>query len=409
MSLKLTAEEIKLRGSLLAKDKDLLKLHKELVFSGVISEEEFWEDRRGLLRAQETLLKQKKGLTSALVVDELKPASTTSGSDVKYVLTPTIIQTIFEQHPTLRKAFNDLVTTNKTLSERDFWVEYFKSKFFSNTSSVSNHLDPYFQSIKEDNENSTEDSIKISKSCDISRSEEDHVSDYIRYERESVANGSSWASLKQFNKHSLRILQSLKPQNDKDGHLDDGKNDVNPDYSDYYIEISDLKQSSEPTLAVLNIQENQLFSNIKEVSEANANISFKPLDLKNVLKSFDKKRNTSPEFCSSFQENKTFLTNLLEANNFVIDSQRNNNNPDSNVESISEETQQLIGSTIEILRHFWKIVSIPGKMTSEKSAKLTRLFSVLQKMEEKCEGHEGLGNLLETLALAKLTYSKLVN
>jgi transcription initiation factor TFIIH subunit 1 len=43
---KLSIEEIKLRSNLLAKNKELLRLHRELVFTGALTEDEFWESRQ---------------------------------------------------------------------------------------------------------------------------------------------------------------------------------------------------------------------------------------------------------------------------------------------------------------------------------------------------------------------------
>lgn len=42
----LDAEEIKLRGTLLRSNKELLQLHRTLVRGGLLSEEEFWETRQ---------------------------------------------------------------------------------------------------------------------------------------------------------------------------------------------------------------------------------------------------------------------------------------------------------------------------------------------------------------------------
>lgn len=43
---KLNADEIKLRGTILGNDKELLQLHKTLVRGGLVTEEEFWETRK---------------------------------------------------------------------------------------------------------------------------------------------------------------------------------------------------------------------------------------------------------------------------------------------------------------------------------------------------------------------------
>jgi transcription initiation factor TFIIH subunit 1 len=404
---KLTSEEIKLRGSLLAKNKDLLKLHKDLVFSNILTEEEFWEDRRGLLRAQEMILKQKKGITSSLVSDELKPVA--GNSDVKYVLTPAIIQTIFDQHPILKKAFNDLVQSeDKRLTEREFWLEYFKSKFFNEskvtttTASGSSHIDLYFQETSSAAASSEESNIKVSGQCDITRSEEDHVSDYLRYEREAAANGTAWNSLRQFNKHSLRVLQALKS---------DDNEIINSKPFDY-IEINDLQQVHAPAMATLNVQESQLFTNQTVVDSYSQVTKIEYSDLRTLLREYELNNFNSTSYQLNYVQSKSFISNLLSRNHFKED---NNNSSNSNSKSdysnisLSEDQTQIISSSIELLRHFWKTSLITTKMTPERSAKLTRIISVLERMEEKINNNEiGLNNLKDTILKAKLKYSELI-
>lgn len=398
---KLTPEEIKLRGSLLAKNKNLLKLHKDLVFSNILTEEEFWEDRRGLLRAQEMILKQKKGITSSLVSDELKPVA--SNSDVKYVLTPTIIQTIFDQHPILRKAFADLVQgESKSLTEREFWLEYFKSKFFNEVKSSqskgtgTSQLDSYYQETSSKASNSEETSVKVSNQCDINRSEEDHVSDYLRYEREAAANGSAWNSLRQFNKHSLRVLQSLKTEISNTSNSFD------------YVEISDLQQAQAPAMATLNIQESQLFANKSSIEIESQTREIKATELKKILKEYEKNNFDATEYRLNYSQSKSFISNLLTTNHFKKDSP-STTNESTNI-SLSDEQIQIISSSTELLRHFWK--SAAAKMTPERSAKLTRIISVLEKTEERiCSDNAdnfGMKNLKDSISKAKSKYIELI-
>ena len=54
--IKLGAEEIKLRGTLLSSNKELLQLHRTLVRGGLVSEEEFWETRQVRTRSPPSLM-----------------------------------------------------------------------------------------------------------------------------------------------------------------------------------------------------------------------------------------------------------------------------------------------------------------------------------------------------------------
>lgn len=405
MSSKITPEEIKLRGSLLAKNKDLLKLHKDLVFSNILSEEEFWEDRKGLLRIQEMILKQKKGASSALVSDDLKPSTTASStSDVKYILTPTIIQTIFEQHSILRKAFSDLVTTESEvkLTEREFWIEYFKSPFFtdSTASASTNLLDSYYkETISEsDGPQSLEESnVKVSGQCDMSRSEEDHVNDYLT-QNDSLShknsNSSSLNALRQFNKHSLRVLQA-QTSLDAPRQLS--------------IEISDLNVQPALEMALFNVQESQMFTQSASKTDVNKITERITEDeIKQIIKDQDSDNFDATKFQSSYVESKEMLSAILERNNFHQNNDQTRSSSSIFPSDLSDEQLQLLNSSIEILRHFWKTVTnaVTSKITSEKLAKLTRLISVLEKMESRI-GFKGKQNLVECIKRAKLKYNEL--
>ena len=432
MSVKLTSEEIKLRGSLLAKNKDLLKLHKDLVFSNVLSEEEFWEDRRGLLKAQEMVLKQKKGVTSALVSDDLKPvtssgsATTTTGSDVKYVLTPTIIQTIFQQHPILKRAFTELVKISgeedgkgKLLSEREFWIEYFKSKFFNESLNSqqkiggSIHLDPFYHEETAStcpNESSDKSIIPpFPGQLDISRSEDDHVSDYIQYEREASANGSAWNSLRQFNKHSLRVLESTRSS--ENHHQSSANNLYN------YIEIPDLQEFHPPLMAPLNIQESQLFSlTNSRVDNGTGGCEDLKENLKTSLDRFETEEFDPKQFQLNYPQHKNLFTNLHQRNNFIISSEADASSASSTLNLNDEEANNLLNSATEILRHFWKsALKMTGPVTSaspDQNAKLTRFISVLEEMETKILDTDVDGgifrNLKETIDRARTKYSEIM-
>jgi transcription initiation factor TFIIH subunit 1 len=113
----ITKEELKWRATLLAKNKDLLRLHKELVLPGHITEEEFWASRKHLLGAQHLQAKQKKGLPSSLLAD-IRPTTDISSSDIKYTLTPMIIHTIFLQYPQVHRIYKENVPDKVSLRER---------------------------------------------------------------------------------------------------------------------------------------------------------------------------------------------------------------------------------------------------------------------------------------------------
>lgn len=88
--------EMQTRRALLAQNRELSLLHTELVVGKHISENEFWETRKSLLRNKAAIDQQQKGQSSAWL--DLKP-QTGESNDVKYVMTPQVIHSVCQQYP----------------------------------------------------------------------------------------------------------------------------------------------------------------------------------------------------------------------------------------------------------------------------------------------------------------------
>lgn len=125
---------------------DLLKLHKELVGSKIITEEEFWEGRRvriisvflnqtklfiivflkHMLKTEQVKLEQSQGLSSSFL-DNISPTSQGDGKKI-YQITPEIIDYIFRTKPKVKKYYDEAVPTK--YSEQEFWKKYFETIHF---------------------------------------------------------------------------------------------------------------------------------------------------------------------------------------------------------------------------------------------------------------------------------------
>lgn len=123
----LTEEEMKLRISILESDPKLAALCHSLVFGGHLTMSEFWSQRQNLLRLHTKEKQQKVGLSSELI-HEVKPTSSV-GTDAKFTLTPTIIESIFLHHPRVKKLHEQYVATGK-MKEQEFWSKYLQSSYF---------------------------------------------------------------------------------------------------------------------------------------------------------------------------------------------------------------------------------------------------------------------------------------
>jgi transcription initiation factor TFIIH subunit 1 len=100
--------EMQTRRALLAQNRELSLLHTELVVGKHISENEFWETRKSLLRNKAAIDQQQKGQSSAWL--DLKP-QTGESNDVKYVMTPQVIHSVCQQYPSSK--FSDSTSASE--------------------------------------------------------------------------------------------------------------------------------------------------------------------------------------------------------------------------------------------------------------------------------------------------------
>ena len=119
-------EEAQRRRAELSVDKRLEALYRELVGGGVMDEATFWATR-GDDSSEEKKREQKKSLSNALLVDA---PSSRSSTKVTYSLNREKQDYVFTMYPAVKRAHEVLVVTTGKMSEAQFWVKYFQSKYF---------------------------------------------------------------------------------------------------------------------------------------------------------------------------------------------------------------------------------------------------------------------------------------
>ncbi|KAJ1345399.1 hypothetical protein BSLG_000912 [Batrachochytrium salamandrivorans] len=216
----LTVQDIQARQTLLSRNKDLAKIHKEIVMGGLISEQDFWSTRRQTIVNQEWQTFQKKGPSSGSLAD-IKPTVDGDGSDVKYTLTPDIIHSIFTEYPGVHKAFQDHVPDKMT--EKEFWGKYLASKYFHrNRITIAKETGDIFDDYMQEDANDlllTPMGIQFSarnQLIDLSTTAEDHIETGNRPDLTMRAGSvkTSLPLIRKFNRHSALILKSSINPND---------------------------------------------------------------------------------------------------------------------------------------------------------------------------------------------------
>ncbi|KAJ4307059.1 RNA polymerase II transcription factor B subunit 1 [Collariella sp. IMI 366227] len=121
--------DVELQQSLMKKDEDLAQIYtaalvlKPASISEATFNAQFWSNRVDLLRSHAIELNQKKGAYNVLSI--IKPR--TEDGQFKLSLSSEQISMILQQHPLVRRIYNDNVPK---LTESEFWSRFFLSKLF---------------------------------------------------------------------------------------------------------------------------------------------------------------------------------------------------------------------------------------------------------------------------------------
>jgi hypothetical protein len=355
MRRQLSAEEIKLRGTLLGSNKELLQLHRTLVRGGLLSEEEFWETRQNLLKNQETLLRQKKPMPSILGDDLCTSAE--YQSENKIILTPETIQAILVQNPAVQQAYHDNVP--KKMNERDFWTFYVKSRFFKRNSTAPreedhNPLNNYYEESASDNVEQTMAGTRLSRLVDITSTVEDRISDRTAEHLRSQQGEESLSLIRKFNNHSLRIVQT--------------------------------SSGSAPPLRIEDTLEYEDLTAEPEVKSQNLEISAGRVGFSATL---DKERPlVEPQFRESLCKIELDVLSFVKKSLCTFEQRRelfspyNAHLPEHDIPPSAEATPADIelfhNNSAEVLRHFW--VAHPAGRDVEKQTKLARMTTILEQL-----------------------------
>ncbi|CAM9482075.1 unnamed protein product, partial [Chrysoparadoxa australica] len=116
----------KIRAGLLASDSELRQQYAGIVGAGLLTEEEFWEGRQGMLEAEHARVgASKQGISNQLLADV---RGTVENNKQTFKLKAAQIHAIFVTYPAVLKAYQAKVPHE--LTEKEFWTKYFQSQYF---------------------------------------------------------------------------------------------------------------------------------------------------------------------------------------------------------------------------------------------------------------------------------------
>ncbi|KAJ8322704.1 hypothetical protein BDV3_006971 [Batrachochytrium dendrobatidis] len=380
----LTLQDLQARQALLSKNKDLAKLHKEIVIGGLISEQDFWNTRQQTLINQEWQAFQKKGISSGSLADT-KPTVDGDGNDLKYKLTPDIIHSIFIEYPAVHKAFQDHVPDKMT--EKEFWGKYLASKYFhrNRTTAIKETEDLFDKYMQEDANdlllNPTGVQFTIhNKLIDLTTTSEDHVETGNRPDSTMRAGfvQTSLPLIRKFNRHSTFILKSSINSKDAEKECTAAQSDLL--FQDGTV-LEDLEPIKASRLAPLNIQDPaSYFDSLTQESSlktGQTSVSDKQLHtFQSHMQSWSLKiSKLSYGTCQS----DTIFQAVSELNR-----KRRNDQLNQQVSRVKhfkhyQETKDIMVSVNELLRHYWSNLNLVKLGEASMKDKVFRIAAALKK------------------------------
>lgn len=316
-----------------------------------------------MLDEQDTLTKQKRAVPPTFGTD-FKPNTDAQG-DLRFIMTPALIQSIFAQNPQVRKAYQENVPDKAT--EKDFWTQYFKSRFFKDDLSstgiggkadgkAENILDRYYTPL-EAKSDAQQQPEAISRLVDISADDRFEYGVLGTPRVRSAKEEETLALMRRFNERSGQLVKNF----------DGAKESV-----EEHGEIGDLYQLGTPKALPLAIAPRD--SVVQRVLPETSKAASRPATLQ-VLREWKPSLDRIQHLHISFGQYSAFMP----AVHYAAD-----NSPAFDPENLTvvkhAELLTFHSNVCEILRLFW--ANFPHD-TQEKQAKVIRMVGLIGKLKAK--------------------------
>ncbi|KXS14362.1 hypothetical protein M427DRAFT_354061 [Gonapodya prolifera JEL478] len=208
------------RLQLLKENIALAKLHQDLVGTKQIQDDDFWEPRKALVRAQVLKMRQRTGRTSLMLTENFQTIDIPDGT-FSVALTPDQIDQIFRMEPRVLALYNDHVTTRQQIKASEFWYRYYlyceeiKNPSFTVPGSTSSAAalgkkDPMFQVLKKKEDKPFTSRFQnpepVDSFLDLEATEEDHVQPNDFTQKPGRVKNSH-ELMRRLNKHSSLVIE----------------------------------------------------------------------------------------------------------------------------------------------------------------------------------------------------------
>ncbi|KAK6330123.1 RNA polymerase II transcription factor B subunit 1 [Orbilia blumenaviensis] len=252
-------EDMSLQQAVLSASPSLQKKFHEAVISGGMTPVQFWSTRIHILRAYAVEQAQIRGSYNVLAT--IKPK--TEDSVVRVSLSRDQIHTIFEQHPIIRKVYDEVVPK---LREDEFWRRFFLSKLYKKlkgeklvpTDSHDDILDPYLKVGGLDLGSGPGSQLRVPHVIDISGNEDNHSQKQgnrpdLTMRPNKIENVPIIRTL---NNLSSKLLDAVNPVDLVDGHEPSSSSILE-------TKLRDLQNDSRQNNILLNVRDHRQFFSVR--------------------------------------------------------------------------------------------------------------------------------------------------
>ncbi|TPX32070.1 hypothetical protein SmJEL517_g04782 [Synchytrium microbalum] len=374
------AVEIEARKQLLSKSPELGKLFRELVVTGMVDEDEFWEMRRSELETATFAATQKSGNLYHSLAD-IRPVEADGNETI--VITTEKVHSMFLQNPALQQAYNENVPDK--IPEKEFWTRYFQSKYFyksrraTGSSATLGQSDKLFDTLKDVLDiDANPDPRRLAydasnKLVDLSLTAEDHqeVGNAPDSTMQAGNKREYLPVIRKFNRISEDVLKQTQKDSNPRKKVDRSAKAMDSVYAKE-TELEELEAPKEREAQPLAIQEDDYFENQAAVLSNTTNGNDRHSS-QGELDAFSKSMQTwLPKFSPNIAIFRTdaVLRSATEGAKRRKLGHTTDQRPSIDIYPQLVERQN---STLELLRHFWGAFSRPAK-----AAKADKLAGTLR-------------------------------
>jgi len=228
-------KELEEKNKKLSENPGLLQLYKDLVITGILSADEFWEQhsksasggavggKAKAAAASKAMHAQDTGVSVGFL-DDIKPKAD-GANGLKYNLTHDIMQSIFKTYPAVKR--KHLENVPNKMSEHEFWTKFFQSHYF-HRDRLHGQVKDIFTECAKDDENRIKAQLKdggvkeavanLDEFSDITTDE--HFGGGSNVPGSTGGSGSFQTKsnnvvhqniIKRFNRHSIMVMNVGQP------------------------------------------------------------------------------------------------------------------------------------------------------------------------------------------------------